>query len=723
MHKPLAIVLFATCAACSAQKPKLSVTDPAHNDTVIVDSGTADAGLPDASPPDSGVDIGQDCSFCDEAAARLGYRACVCRVPDVSLWKSITVRTGVPGEFRATKYMVPARADARLPANFMDANAFTLHYDFMQKSFPDLFADLGTRDYLTMIQDPTQREFFAGVVTEYLLGGQAVLYGFNIWDDPANVSATVTCGQVHTVYNFLKPRFDLVPLSFVPSSANQRAALASCDAPMYDPKQGLAYEAYTLGVGYGTLRRFHISEFQTATANHEFGWQDVLIVDQAPSDIETVISGAITGTQQGALSHLNVRSAARGTPNCYLAGAYDVLQAWEGKLVRLECGEASWSVTDATPEQAQAFWDALRPSPVTIPEADRNFSQCTDLLDVPTDTSETRQVAATRYGAKGSNLATLYQRIEPQYRLQGFLVPFRFYYDFIESRTWVVDLGLGAAPHTFAETLATWLTDPLFRTDTSVRRQRLAAFQSAMQASSTDADLSNAIRATFGSDTTMLRFRSSSNAEDGLQFNGAGLYDSVSGCLADDLDNDTRGPSRCDASESKEHGVTRALTRVWASLWNPEAYDEREWYGIDQTRAAMAVLVDTRMKGELANIVAFSGNPTAPGDDRYVVNAQAGELAVVSADPGVYPEVDLLTLQAGTVTAIDRVRESSEVNAGTWIMDDERLRQLGQSLWQITQVFPIDDTAPAGSILLDTEWKIRADGQLIVKQVRPFLKR
>ena len=138
----------------------------------------------------------------------------------------------------------------------------------------------------------------------------------------------------------------------------------------------------------------------------------------------------------------------------------------------------------------------------------------------------------------------------------------------------------------------------------------------------------------------------------------------------------------------------------------------------------MAVLVDPRIQQEQANIVAFSGNPTTPADDRYLVNAQAGELDVVSADPGVYPEVNLLTLQDGSVTAIDRVRGSSEVPAATWVIDDSRLQELGHALWQITQVFPLDDPAPPDStILLDTEWKIRADGQLIVKQVRPFLKK
>jgi pyruvate, water dikinase len=702
----VSIVLCA--AACSGQPSPAGVPDAGHTDAGTVDSGT-DAGL--------------DCSVCDAAAARLGYRVCVCRVPDTTLWESITVRTGVPGELRATKYMAPARADARLPVNFMDANAFTLHYEFMRQSFPDQYANLSSRDYLKMIQDPAQREFFAGVMTEYMLGGQAVLYGFNIWDDPANAATTITCDQAHAVYNLLKPRFDLVPLAFVPTTANQRSTLAGCDVPMYDPEVGVAYEVYTQGVGYGTLRRYRVTELQAATDNYEFGWQDVLVLDEAPTDVETVISGAMTGTQQGALSHLNVRSAARGTPNCYLNGAYDLLQEWAEKLVRFECGATDWSVTEATPEQAQEFWNALRPAPVTIPEADRNYDQCTGLLDVPTGSPEMRQTAGVRYGAKGSNLAILYQRIDPQYRLDGFVVPFHFYYDFVENHAWTVDLGGGSASHTFAETLTAWFGDPVFRTDSRVRRERLTALQSAMQASTTDADLSSSIRAVFGTDATMLRFRSSSNAEDGLLFNGAGLYDSFSGCLADDLDKDTKGPSLCDANESKEHTLARALTRVWASLWNPEAYDEREWYGIDQSRAAMAVLVDSRVQKELANIVAFSGNPTTPADDRYLVNAQAGELDVVSADPGVYPEVDLLTLQDGAVAAIDRVRGSSEVNAGTWVLDDSRLQQLGHALWQITQVFPIDDTVPTGgSILLDTEWKIRADGQLIVKQVRPFLK-
>jgi hypothetical protein len=107
------------------------------------------------------------------------------------------------------------------------------------------------------------------------------------------------------------------------------------------------------------------------------------------------------------------------------------------------------------------------------------------------------------------------------------------------------------------------------------------------------AALATQVEVTFGASDVMVRFRSSSNAEDALKFNGAGLYDSESVCAADDVDADTLGPSLCDPDQPKERGLCRGLTRVWASLWNVKAFEERAWYGIDQHAVVMGVLADT----------------------------------------------------------------------------------------------------------------------------------
>ena len=82
-----------------------------------------------------------------------------------------------------------------------------------------------------------------------------------------------------------------------------------------------------------------------------------------------------------------------------------------------------------------------------------------------------------------------------------------------------------------------------------------------------------------------VRFRSSSNVEDLAGFNGAGLY------VSEGVDNDTDADADFDV----------AIRSVWSSLWNDRAFSEREYYGVDQSRVAMAVLVHPGFPSERAN--------------------------------------------------------------------------------------------------------------------------
>ena len=130
------------------------------------------------------------------------------------------------------------------------------------------------------------------------------------------------------------------------------------------------------------------------------------------------------------------------------------------------------------------------------------------------------------------------------------------------------------------------------------------------------------------------------------------------------------------------------------------------------------------LAAKLVLAVAFTGAPDA-ADDRFLVNAQVGAWDVVSGEPGVTPEVDRLSIsESGDVIGIGRVSESSQVEAGEVVLSDARLGELGAALWWIQRVFPVDASAPEGAeVMLDTEWKVLADGRLVVKQVRPFLRR
>lgn len=664
----------------------------------------------------------------DGACAGASDDVCLEALAEDSDWTRMSRPSPYADQVRTSKYLVPVDEQAGLPTLFMNANRYETHWQFLRQGFPERFGTLSNAEYESMILDPVHRVLFAGELTEYLVPGRDRVFGFVVWDQQTPED-TLSCAQIMQVHRALHEAIAIAPVAVVAATRWQRQVLADCPVPAYDPSQAVAYEAYQPGYAYGTLRRYTLDELPGATARGAIGWRDIVVFDEAPFDVETVIAGAVTGSRQGELSHLNVRSAARGTPNCYLQNAHALLARYEGQLVRITCDRHELRIVPATLEQAVPWWDALRPEPVIVPAPDRAWTEMIALHDLPTGTREDRARGMARYGAKGTNLAALYQRIPRAYQLDGFLLPFHHYDAFMRSGRWTVDLGRGPEELSFARTIERYLDDPGFHSDTRRRRDLLNGLRAAMRTADCDPTLIEALharsRAAFGSDMVMLRFRSSSNAEDALRFSGAGLYSSASACPADDADGDLTGPSRCDADKEREHTMCSALTEVWSSLWKPQAFDERAWYGIDHLEVGMAVLINTRSDDEQANAVAFSGIPGAsgPGAERYLINAQPGEEEVVSLAPGTWPEKDLLTIgEGGDVIAIERARGSSLLPDHMHVLDDEQLSQIGALLWVMTAHYPVDEQAPPGRrVLLDTEWKVLSDGRLVIKQVRPFL--
>ncbi|HVY31756.1 MAG TPA: PEP/pyruvate-binding domain-containing protein [Polyangiaceae bacterium] len=662
---------------------------------------------------------------CAEASARSGELECVHRIEDENRWAALTVPALAVDQARTTKYLLPARSGARLLPLFINASRYELHYDFMVHVFPELFAGLTTKQYLELLFNPEQRELYAGTVTEYRLPEGGTELGFTIAGDPST-PGLFDCDDVRKVRGMLLERLPTSELLAVPSDREQLGFFSDCGVPTLDPT-AIEYEAYHRAAAFGRVRRLRSSEVASAVDSGSVSYQDLLILEQAPSDIETVVSGVVSGSRQAPLSHLAVRSASRGTPNCYLKDAYGYFESWQDELVRLECGDYGVEVRAATADEAEQYWQQLRPEPVQVPEPDRDFVDLVPLEQVPLESATDRRLGTSRFGSKARNLAWLRQTLDPALTPKGLAIPVAHYLRFIQNNSWSVDLGDGAADHTLADTLAAWQVDERFGSDAAFRRERLAALQDAFKTGRCDPELLTALQtqlmAVFGAVDVSVRFRSSSNAEDGAFFNGAGLYDSFSGCLADDLDDDELGPSACDPAEPDEHGACRALRKVWASLFNPKAVDERAFYGIDSEHVAMGVLVNERSEAELANMVAFSGNPLASGDDRYLVNAQIDELPVVSPEPGMWPEQDLLSVEAGDVVSIERELGSSQLPKGKQVLSDAQLEALGAQLSTIAERYPFDATAPRGhTFLVDTEWKLMPDGTLRVKQVRPFLR-
>lgn len=669
------------------------------------------------------VECAKHDDVCAKAAARVQHTVCAHTIDNAEQWTRMSVGGGlnIGGLRRLGKYMVPVDETSRLPPVFSDANSYRLHYCLMSAGFEPLFPGLTTAEHAALLLTHTRREFYAGAIYEFR-GDSETPFGFSV-ETASREDELLPVETIYSVYRQLSDRFEPGELGYLPRGTLQTDDAATwTDAPFVVLSEGddpIAYEGYTPGIAYGRVR------LSRAGAPVEYGWQDVVVFDEVPVDWEGVMAAAVTGQRQDILSHLNVLSAQRGTPNFYVDDATAVFSQFEGQLVRVEAEPWTYKLTLATEAEAQAFWDAQRPSAAVENPATFDHTELDSFATIATQTREERDLARARFGAKTVGLATLSALIDRRYQTPGFGVPFGYYDAFMRDNAWSVDLGDGPVTLSYAETIVAWLGDDSFMTDARVRKERLAAFRDEMRdhgvvSPGLVAALRERITQEFGSETTMVRFRSSSNAEDTPTFNGAGLYDSTSACAADSFGPPDALASACDPDQ-KIRTIERALAKVWASLWRFGAFEERDYYQLDHTKIAMGVTVSQRFDDELANGVAFTGNPLKLKQRQFTINAQRGEVDVVNPMPGVTAELSYLKVTEGSVESITRAVASTLVEPGELVVSDAHLRELGGIMAGLQTSYPVDYDDASQTPLLDLEFKITDANALVIKQIRTFL--
>lgn len=223
-----------------------------------------------------------------------------------------------------------------------------------------------------------------------------------------------------------------------------------------------------------------------------------------------------------------------------------------------------------------------------------------------------------------------------------------------------------------------------------------------------------------------IRFRSSSNAEDAESFTAAGLLDSYSGCVADDTDSDTTGPSVCDGSETNERGVFRAIQRVYASFYNDNAYLERARHGIKEAEAGVGILVHSSFPDatELANGVATVELEMYGGrrNVRAKMVTQPGAASVTNPSDDARPEVALTFITSGadgipTYSFGNFFGRSGLLPQGITALTPADYEAFSQMFYELSVGY--HDLFPAkNSFTLDFEYKKLTNGWRLIKQVR-----
>ena len=466
--------------------------------------------------------------------------------------------------------------------------------------------------------------------------------------------------------------------------------------------EGIDYQSLNYGTSLGRLVFVTADELETEYVS----FRDIVVLDRVPNDI-SVVAGIVTDQFQTPLSHINVLSQNRGTPNMALRGAYtsEALRALEDCWVRLEVGPFDYSIVEVTAAEADAWWEEHQLEEVSVPSLDldtRELRDVEDLLDLDShDLGEALAQAIPAYGGKASHFGAFPHMNPDKVPFpRAFAVPVYYYWQFM-------------ALNGFDEQVSQMLADAEFLDDPAEREERLEDLRDDMERAPVDADFEAALLAKLNAEFAgiRMRFRSSTNAEDLAGFTGAGLYTSKSG----------------DPDDAES--VLDAVRKVWASVWSFRAFEERSFRGIDHQSVGMALLVHNSFPDEEANGVAITANPFDPSglEPGFYVNVQLGEESVVEPEPGTTSDQFIYQFELPGQPLVFIAR-SSLVDEGETVLTAAQTYALGTALKEIHDFFyPLYGRGADTWYAMDTEFKFdqpvggdpAGEPVLFVKQARP----
>lgn len=606
-------------------------------------------------------------------------RAWVKEVPDLATWKHYSKTVG-SDEFG--KAVIDVKTNA---IYYIDVNLFNIHADFvLGVLLKQPWTAENIREYNKNYERKKPR-FILCYLTHHL---KIDKWTFSFWEGDK-----IGPDDVMRVKKRFDETFFVKNLPFRPDSpmqqtvANQVKRRGLATITNDEIYKAASFQAFNKGRAVGRLRVVPVgTPFESLT----FERTDIVLLQESYPDI-TPVAGIIATQFSTPLSHVNLRAGAWRIPNAGDKKARDKYGKLDGKVVYYEVTDTSITLREATPaeikELEQKIFDARH---VELPEADTRTANLPMLTRI-------RAKDVLRYGTKTSNLGEIVTaniagvRVPP-----GFGVPFFYYAQHMKQN------GLDQRVNEL-------LANPKFQADATWRKTALEDLRKAIVDAPIDSAALDAIykrvRLELGGHGVFVR--SSSNSEDLPGFNGAGLYDTVGNVVG-------------------KHALGEALKRVWASLWNLRAVDERSAFGIDHHQAYMAVLIQVGVNATAAGVL-ITKNLWDPSDNHsFTINSKWGLGERVVQGQRLPEQIVFDPTNDGTkiisraddpvMLVFDPAGGMKElpVPAGAGvILSEERAKKLSTMVEKFMPVF-------AHGQPLDVEWVLEGEDVWIV-QARPYV--
>jgi hypothetical protein len=647
------------------------------------------------------------------------------------------------------------------------------HYYFLQKHLgiktaPDSFNKM---TYFT--NDLEEKKFIAGTLQRYEragITGPQIFFGIQFYPQD-HIAEQTLLFALKTIRKALDPSFD--NLAFVSYGSQQTMSgivTASNDlkiklTTVEQVYAGIPYIPMNLGKTYGFLKIVkNLGEVKELTP------MDIAVFKELPLDL-SVVSGVITTVIQDAGAHVNLKSKERNTPNMVLRDLAEIkkLEMLDGEPVEMSVENETFKIvkTDIDVKKYHEQKEALKPNYVIENGTANEVLLFDEMAEKYTPLELIK--SSISYGGKASklpllahkNIAGLGSIIEKLlgYRLtpMGYSIPITYYFDFVKANPELNEELQNLIRREMSE-------DGLKPPSPKERAELVEKIQKLFFAAKIPNDLfeqlgpksldlqKQVLGAYPKSPLKKVKVRSSSNAEDIPQFDGAGLHSSYSAEIGQIGEADTTCKRKISLygvttkETMKPDTLSCAIKGVYASLWNQRAIEERNFARINQHSVGMALAVnmsydfrdDSEGIDEIGNAVIVTRVINSKGVYGYRLSLNTDDNLVTNPTPNTQSEILIASFlefkedPKFSFMQFAKTNPKSEAKTAPMFGDN-----IYKTLIRVAQRVELNycknnpNYYPGGDCnwitgdlerptSLDMEFKIYSNGEVLIKQVREF---